>query len=202
MKKAALFSLILLACAGVFAQNGMTHKGQMATGQQAEALQAPPKKLARKIGKLTGAPLQISKNILIPASTKQVFAFVSNHEELPKLLPMIHEVKVDQSNAKVKNGVGCVRTCTMADGNALSEEIVLWQPGKAYAYAIADGNMMGLESHVGVMTVSRAGNQTRLSWYQYFDHQNPEMVKPQIDPLMDMILMKIHGHFTAEVAGR
>ena len=141
---------------------------------------------------LTPAALRVSKTVQLNVAPEKAFALVSDHEGLPKLVPNIHEVSVDNSKASMKNGKGCVRTCSFADGGKLVEDIVAWNPGKSYAYAIRSGNPMSLEHHLGVFHVKSDGmGGSLVTWSTYFNHPMPEQVTPNIGMLMSMVLEKL-----------
>lgn len=154
-----------------------------------------PKESPRTDGiaaKVTPAPLQIVRNVKVDMPSEKLFAMLADHENLPKALDMIHDVKVDNSRAETPNGVGCERVCTLKDGSVLKEKIVSWTPNSSYAYAISGENPMGLKNHVGVFHVepTRDG-QTSLTWSQYFEHPMADQISAQIGGLMDMLLAKI-----------
>ena len=143
-------------------------------------------KIARKI---TEAPLRIVREVRLNIPAEELFALIEDHEALPKWVPFIHQVKVDNSHAKVPGGYGAVRTCTTADGQEVTEDIVHLKPGRALAYAIRDDNNMGLTNHVGVMVVTKGHHgEARFTWSQYFNHPMPDQAVQGFGQIMDMVL--------------
>ncbi len=95
-------------------------------------------------------------------------------------MSFVQKVTVDNATASTANGVGAVRTCSVGD-IALIEEIRLSEPNRALAYAVRDGNPMGMTGHLGVAQL--APNQTggtTVRWQAYFDHPDVDMMTKQV----------------------
>ena len=138
---------------------------------------------------LTEAPLRVVRAASFNLPPEKVFTLVGNHKSLPQIAPMIHEVSLDNSNAKVENGLGCVRICKLADGNELRETMVQWNPPVSYAYAFTGSNPMGTTDHLGVFHCERADDGTTiLTWSHYFNHPAADQVAGQLGSIMEMIL--------------
>lgn len=129
--------------------------------------------------KFTQAPLRVERTISLNAGPEKVWALVSDHEKIPTYLPLIEKVTVDNSNASTANGVGAVRICSLGD-MALKEEIRLWEPNRALAYALSEDNPMGITGHLGVvlMAPNKTGGTT-VRWQFYFNHPDVDMMTTQ-----------------------
>ena len=121
---------------------------------------------------------------------------VSNHEAMPSYMP-VKEVTVDNSQADVPNGEGAVRSCDLGDTKVI-EDIVLWQPEQAFAYALRDGNDFGITNHLGVLLLAPGMNGgTRFRWQLYFDHPQPdaisEGIRESLGPGIEALIAEFGG---------
>jgi carbon monoxide dehydrogenase subunit G len=128
----------------------------------------------------TRAPLRAEQTFSLNAPPEKVWALVSDYEKLPTYLSFVDKVTVDNSSAATANGVGAVRTCSIGD-STLFEDVRLWEPNRALAYSLRDGNPTGLTGHLGlvVMAPNKTGGTT-VRWQFYFDHADVETVAPQL----------------------
>jgi carbon monoxide dehydrogenase subunit G len=130
--------------------------------------------------KFTQAPLRAERTHSLNASPEKVWGLISDHEKLPTYISFVQKVTVDNSNASAANGVGAVRTCNIGE-IALIEEIRLWEPNRALAYAVRDGNPMGMTGHLGVATLApNETGGTTVRWQAYFDHPDVDMMTAQV----------------------
>ena len=127
----------------------------------------------------TQAPLRAERTFSLNARPEKVWALVSDHQKIPTYLPLVEKVTVDNSNASTANGVGAVRICSIGD-MALNEEIRIWEPNRALAYALSEDNPMGITGHLGVvlMAPNKTGGTT-VRWQFYFNQSDVDMMTTQ-----------------------
>jgi len=127
----------------------------------------------------TKAPLRAEQTVSLNAPPEKVWALVSDHEKIPTYLSMIEKVTVDNSNASTANGVGAVRNCSIG-AMALEEEIRVWEPNRALAYGLREGNPMGMSGHLGVVLLApNETGGTTVRWQFYFNHPDADMMATQ-----------------------
>ena len=114
---------------------------------------------------VTGAPKQIQFSRKLEAPISAVWAVVSNHRGMTQWIPMISHVELVQPDAHGTWGEGCERHCQFGS-DLLHEKIVHWDPPYAYAYAIADMDLV--KDHVGHIQLVEKLDGTMISWTQYY----------------------------------
>ena len=129
--------------------------------------------------RFTQAPLRAEQTVSLNAPPEEVWALISDHEKLPMYLSFVQKVTVDNSNASTANGVGAVRNCSIG-AMALEEEIRVWEPNRALAYGLREGNPMGMSGHLGVVLLApNETGGTTVRWQFYFNHPDADMMATQ-----------------------
>ena len=78
----------------------------------AHAQQAPPWQVGSVVvAEQTQAPLQVARSAIVEADAAAVFELLADHQNLPKLSPMVSAVDIEGDG-----GAGSVRTTTLANG--------------------------------------------------------------------------------------
>ncbi len=143
-----------------------------ATAPFAVAQDMPPRVVgAVMVDELTMAPMQFAIEVELAASPADVFAFVSDSNNVDEMIGAV-------SNVSVSND-GTSRDLTLADGTVVTETILVNDAGKmSFAYSLPAGNPLGLSNHLAVMQVRPAEERDGavLSWQQYFDGETSEEV--------------------------
>ena len=119
----------------------------------------------------TKAPLRAEQTVSLNAPPEKVWALISDHEKLPTYLSMVEKVTVDNSIASTANGVGAVRSCSIG-AMTLEEEIQIWKPNRALAYALREGNPMGMSGHLAARGKSPAAFDQRCIPPGYVVHRS------------------------------
>ncbi len=130
---------------------------------------AAPALAALEAAALTPAPLQAKVVARLDAAPAEVWAYVSNNDNLQEYAaPLgIEHVELDHSNADA-NGVGVRRECTAMGDKRFVEEIRFVQAPYVMAYAAIE-NPVGMDDHLGVVIVRpTADGKTELEWRQHF----------------------------------
>lgn len=148
------------------------------------------------IDQYTSATLQITKTMVLNAKSEQVFSRLTNYTAMPNWFPGMSEVKVDNSGARATNETGAVRICSFGPEQNMTEDIVIFDEPFKLGYAIRDGNFMGMSKHFALVTVEPENNGSKLSWYQFFDHPDPESFNIQGNALMDGAFKNLQALFT------
>jgi len=116
------------------------------------------------LGKYSTLPETFRIERIFKKTPKQIWPELANHRGMVEWMPGIKHVEVSH-NAEGNEGLGCKRTCQFGP-SLLHEEIVLWEPEKAYGYKIADNEL--IENHVAYITLQDLGNgKTKVSWIQH-----------------------------------
>ena len=143
-----------------------------ATTPVAVAQEMPPRVVGAVIvDELTMAPMQFAIEVELTATPADVFAFISDSNNIDDMIGAVSDVAVA--------GDGKSRDLTLADGTVVTETILVNDAGKmSFAYRLPGGNPLGLSNHLAVMQVRPAEERdgTVLSWQQYFDGETSEEV--------------------------
>ena len=152
------------------------------------------------IAQLTVAPLRLEKKTRLSAPPAVIFELLSNHEKWPSLFPWVNAVRIDNSNAVIKNGLGARRICNFGNNMVLEEIIVGWNPPRSYAYGVLDEtHPFGMIGHVGVVICEAdRDNTAELAWQHYFDHPNLDAMLQQLDSTMSMAMNSLLDRFGGE----
>lgn len=135
---------------------------------------------------VTTAPLRVAKTVQLRASREEIFEFISQHERLNEWFPIVASVTIDNSQAEHDGGNGTVRDCTLVNGVVLHERIYGYEAPSQYAYAVADGNPMGVEGHLAIFQLEENGNgSTTLNHYQYFNTPALEETVAMVNEALD-----------------
>ncbi|WP_299774884.1 SRPBCC family protein [uncultured Tateyamaria sp.] len=143
-----------------------------ATAPVAVAQDIPPRVIgAVMVDELTMAPMQFAIEVELAASPADVFAFVSDSNNVDDMIGVVSSVSV--------SGDGMSRDLTLADGTVVTETILVNNAGKmSFAYSLPGDNPLGLSNHLAVMQVRPAEEREGavLSWQQYFEGETSEEV--------------------------
>ncbi len=113
------------------------------------------------------APLRIARQYRLHAAPEQVFSILGDLEGITSFFPMIHHADVRHAGSCA--GEGSVRVCSIRGMGKVNERIVWWDEPKGYAYA-ANGTLVPLRDHLGVIVISDLGNgESAVEWRQYFN---------------------------------
>lgn len=158
----------------------------------------------RTIGKLnidqvTHAPRRLTKSIRLHARQDEVFSFIRQHEKWTNWFPVLEAVSVDNRQAQSPGGNDCIRHCTLVNGAQFSERIVGYDAPNQFGYAIEDGNPLGVQGHLAVVTVeAEAAGSSTLRWYQYFDHPQAETFVQEVNQILDGGIQNLFERFGGE----
>ncbi len=143
-----------------------------ATVSVAVAQEMPPRVVgAVMVDELTMAPMQFEIEVELTASPADVFAFVSDSDNVDEMIGAVSGVSV--------SGDGMSRDLTLADGTMVTETILVDDAGMmSFAYSLPAGNPLGLSNHLAVMQVRPADERdgSVLAWQQYFDGEASDEV--------------------------
>jgi uncharacterized protein YndB with AHSA1/START domain len=147
-----------------------------------------------EIDKYTTAPLQLHKSLFVKATPDEVFKTLANHTAMPEWFPGMTAVRVNCDHAKEEGGAGTVRCCAFGE-QEMTEDIVLSEAPSLLAYAIRDGNFMGLSDHFALVTVKAQNEGSLVSWHQFFNHPYPDVFNEQGGVMLEGALNNLHEHF-------
>ena len=137
------------------------------------------------IDQYTQAPLQMTKTLELSADPEAVFATLADFTAMPSWFPGMTAVAVDNTSAELDGGAGAVRVCSFGPAQTMNEDILILDPPKTLAYAIREGNFMGLSQHFALVCVEPWGDGSLLSWHQFFHHPDPEAFNAQGGAMLD-----------------
>ena len=168
-----------------------------ATAPVAVAQDMPPRVVgAVMVDELTMAPMQFTIEIELAASPVDVFAYVSDSNNVDDMIGAVSVVSVSND--------GTSRDLTLADGTEVTETILVNDAGKmSFAYSLPDGNPLGMSNHLAVMQVRPAEERdgSVLSWQQYFDGETSEEVMALYTEAAANLTDRFGGYFSGMHAG-
>jgi uncharacterized protein YndB with AHSA1/START domain len=148
----------------------------------------------------TPAPLRATATARLDAPIEEVWAYVSDHENLVEYAgAILQRVSVSYTADSLQTGVGVQRTCAAGDDHFV-EEVVFFKPGRGFAYSATE-NTWGLTNHLATVSFVKSGRGTKLVWSQYFDHVQPEMAEPMATNLQGMLEGPLLGTLVARFGG-
>ena len=101
----------------------------------------------------------------LPATPSEVFAVIGDHRALPRWIPGLRQVEVDDSGAKLPGGVGTRRTLRMLVGPPGVEVVTAFDPPARIAYGATDESLRGLcTQHAAELSCVPTERGTRLRW--------------------------------------
>lgn len=113
------------------------------------------------------APLRIAERYRIDAPPERLFAVLGDLEGITRFFPLIHHASVEHASGCA--GEGSLRVCSIHGMGQVAEKVVWWHEPVGYAYQ-ADGRMIPLRQHLGVITIwIDAEGGSLLEWRQYFE---------------------------------
>jgi uncharacterized protein YndB with AHSA1/START domain len=94
-----------------------------------------------------------------------VFAFIANHAELPRWIPGLRRVDVDESQARSRGGVGTRRTLHALAGPPGVEIVTALEPPHRLVYSATDESLRGLcTDHSAELSCIASARGTVLRW--------------------------------------
>jgi Polyketide cyclase / dehydrase and lipid transport len=120
----------------------------------------------------TGGALQIVLRFRLTLPAEEVFDLVAFR--IPEWFGLVQEVRWDHSRSQAgtaRAGVSSRRSCEIG-GKVLEEEIVVFVPGRMYAYQadlVRSTLKMPIRNHLGMFMISPEGTASQVEWRQYFD---------------------------------
>lgn len=165
---------------------GLKSKAEGGNGEKDLLKQAPRTIRHLSVNEFTSANLQIVKQARLDATPKQLWAYIGKSETLPQWVKQVKkvDVKYDESNAE---GQGSERFCSFG-GSQIHEEVVHVEPLKVFAYSATDNEM--ISNHLGVIHVEQDGDQSIVTWYQYFDKGSKGFKASMMKMMMPGMLKK------------
>lgn len=165
--------------------------GLQATGNGVKSEKEIKKEAPRKIGKLsvsdfTDADLRLVEQRTLDATPEELWSFIGDSRKLPLFVKQVKKVTVHDEMAK-ENGEGTQRVCNFG-GTDIQEDIVYVVPEKIFAYSAADNDLVS--NHLGVIQLDQVGDQTVVTWYQYFDKGAKGFKSAMMKKMMPGILNK------------
>ncbi|MEM7126803.1 MAG: SRPBCC family protein [Chloroflexota bacterium] len=145
--------------------------------------------ILHQTGALHTAPLQCDYQAILDATVDAVFAAISNSECLCGFVPGLQHASVGQSER------GLVRRCDFGNDMIVEEQIILWQPPSAYAYAAIAPNPFGLREHYATVTCNPCEEGTHLRWQHFFEHDDLAAMKSVLDGVFEQIFDGLLAQF-------
>ena len=105
--------------------------------------------------------------VALDAPPDEVFAFITDHAQLPSWAPGVHRVAVDGSRPEVAGGPGTERTLYPRFGAEGVETVVASEAPARFVYSASDASLRGLCTHHRTtlsLAPSSAGSRTELRW--------------------------------------
>lgn len=125
---------------------------------------------------LTTSPRQLLVEVNLPAPPNEVFRVISDFGNLPRWMPLMVRVEVDNTNAAIPGQVGAVRVIHAAIGRPTRETVRAYEAPWLLAYSADDRSLRGMYTdHTGILICKEIDDgATRLCWATYaVDGRNP-----------------------------
>lgn len=139
----------------------------------------------------TDAPLRMTKTVALPGEPEAVFSTLTNYKAMPEWFPGMSAVTVNNLDAGAEGGEGAVRVCTFGPDQEITEDIVIFDAPNTLAYAVRNGNFMGMTGHFALLTVEPKKGGSLLSWHQYFNHPDPAAFNARGGAMLDGALRNL-----------
>jgi hypothetical protein len=99
------------------------------------------------------------------AQPSAIFAVISNHRALPRWIPGLRRVDLDESPSVSPHGIGTRRTLRMFLGPAGVEVITAFEPPSLLSYSATDESLRGLcTNHTAELSCTASARGTLLRW--------------------------------------
>lgn len=150
----------------------------------------------------TSSPLRVARSVNLDATPSEVFALISDTNQLPQLSGMINSVELEGSGES-----GSLRTVTLVNGAVASERIVAFdeptaQQSGVFAWSVTPDNPIGVQDHLGIIEVRpTADGGSAVLYYQAFQHEDPAAVAPMVAGFGEGILKNLTYTFGGEQRG-
>lgn len=130
---------------------------------------------------LTQSPLQFDVTCELGADPDAVFNVLIDFPNMPRWMPLMKRVEVDNAKARRPGEVGSVRVIYPPVGKATLETVTAFERPWLLAYAAADASLMGMfTDHTGILTCEANGRGgTTFRWRTY--------ARPGKNPLMRVL---------------
>lgn len=157
---------------------------------------------ALSVADLTAAPQRAVTVARLDAPVAEVWAYLSNHENLPDYSGgTVQDVTIDRSAATERDGVGTRRTC-VAGKDRFVEEIVYFEAPYVFAYSVG-ANSWGLKDHLAIVSLTPDGKgSTLVRWEMFFNHQAPQMAPKMAANMLGMLRGRILPTLTKKYGGQ
>ncbi len=172
----------------------------LALTQGASAQDMPPRTIGSlDVNAATTAPLQVTRSVHLDADPEAIFATIADNENWVSWFDSLESV----------DGLDGSRTFTLTGGQgALTENIVAFDAPNLFAWAISEGNPLGLEDHLGalhVMADAEDGEGSVVSLSVFYDHPDLAGIAPVTEgggaTITDALVSAHGGTVAQEVFG-
>ncbi len=205
MKHAIAFALI---CAGCATPSSTTTQSTSSTAAATNAgNETTSAQVARQVegemSALAVAPRQLVAKARLNAPIEEVWAYISNHDNLVEYSAgILASADIDRSGADEPNGVGTTRECSVGEDRFI-ERVVFFEAPYAFAYSAFE-NSWGMRDHLGTVLLVPDGDGIIIEWGQHFqDMPQPEMTQMMSQNISGMLngrmLPFLTGRFGGEV---
>lgn len=172
----------------------------LALTQGASAQDMPPRTVGSlDVNAATTAPLQVTRSVHLDADPEAIFATISDNENWVSWFDSLESV----------DGQDGARTFTFTGGEgALTENIVAFDAPNVFAWAITDGNPLGLEDHLGTLQVmpdAEDGEGSVVNLSVFYSHPDLARIAPVTEggaaTITDALISAHSGTVGQEVFG-
>ncbi len=150
----------------------------------------------------TAAPLRVEQAAYLDAPPKRVFAYVSDHANVRRWMPLVAQVNLNRGHADARDGVGTTRYLHIGELYTLRQYVIAFDPPHLLAYSIEEDHL--LSDHVSVLLLEpeRFGG-TNLLWQHYFRVTTlPFLTVPLCSALFTLVNRIALGRLVTQFGGR
>lgn len=193
-----LTAAIAGACAG-----GSPVDSPGGTKREVQAMDAG-NKMVPPVRSFTSAPLRNRIRVELEAPVSEVWALIGDLTRFPEFSSGLERVEAKRSSSGALTEHVCHFKPREEGGEGISHrEIVRWyEPNRGYASSGEEGNVFGLTNDLNVVTVEPSKGGTVLTWDEYYDARDLDMMRAEYDQAFADIAENLIRRFGGAVVVR
>jgi len=152
----------------------------------------------------TQAPLRNRIRVELKAPVSEVWALIGNLSRFPEYSSGLERVEAKVASNGALTEYVCHFRPREEGGESISHrELIRWyEPNRGYASSGEQGNVFGLTNDLDLVTVEPSKEGTVLTWDEYYDAQDLDMMRAEYDQALADIGEHLVRRFGGAVVNR
>ncbi|MCI0562747.1 MAG: SRPBCC family protein [Nitrososphaera sp.] len=152
----------------------------------------------------TSSPLRNRIRVELKAPVSEVWALIGNLTRFPEYSSGLERVEVKKDSSGTSKEYVChFKPLEEGGERIVSRELIRWyEPNRGYASSGAGGDAFGLTNDLHLATLEPWQEGTLLTWDEYYDAQDLEMMKAHFDHALADIAENLIRRFGGRVVER